>query len=764
MNEKTKSDLFGKLISGKDIQAELQSRKSEYVYQSINIKHKELIGEAVENGWEIYREFQTVVKLRQRKAHDVYFEDKVWSLFASLGFSTLNKDRHFRMPYDKNNPSLTQQIDVLAKDEESILIIECKSATKNRKGDFKKELDAIKGNIDGIIKSLKWLYPDTKLKYKYIFATENYALSDPDIDRLNALNAVHFDGDAIEYYIKMFDQIGLAAKYQLLGALFAGQEIPEMDNRIPAIRGKMGGHTYYAFSIEPKKLLKISFVLHRSKANTNMMPTYQRIIKKNRLQSIHKFIDEESGYFPNSIVISIDSNKRGELEFDQANTQVPSSLANAGILHLPKKYRSAFIIDGQHRLYGYANSRFSETNTIPVVAFLNLERSEQVKLFMQINENQKPVPKNLRVTLSADLLWTSSDYTEQITALRSRIALYLGEDRKSPLYDKISIGEDKKIITSTQIDIALKRSHFLGKVTKNKIEELGIFYQGNIDEAYDKLTLYLTLCFDYIRDSIEEIWEEKDNIILINKGIYALVLIFSDLAAFVIDSKEITDKSNPKQIFKEVQTYLDSVILFYKELDDDTAKDLKSAYGTNGDRKYWRSIQKYIRDQYSDFNPDGLDDYLKKEEKEFNTKAFEYIRAIETFFKKDFKEKLINEYGEKLWFKKGLPVKVGEEATKLMYKKNLEVENEDEEVTEWDCINIIDYREIALKNWTIFEKIYTRPGEKKISGGKDAKTAWMARVERLRNQVVHSYYVTEDDYNFIEEVHEWLINPSSEDA
>lgn len=758
MEARDSNNLMEKLISGKEIISELQKRKSDYIYQSISKKYKEEIEEALTKGWEQDKEFKTVIRFRKFKSHDVRFEDRVWTLFALLGFSTLNKDRNFRVPYDKNNPLLTQQIDVFAKDDESILIIECKSATQNKKGDFKKELDAIKGNIGGIVSSLRKLFPGTKLKYKYIFATENYALSDLDLDRLKALNAIHFDSDTIEYYTKMYDQIGLATRYQLLGALFAGQEIPEMDNRIPAIKGNMGGHTYYAFSIEPEKLLKISFVLHRSKANTNMMPTYQRIIKKNRLRAIHKFIDEEKGYFPNSVVISIDSGKNKELQFDLANTQVPSSIASAGILHLPKKYKSAFIIDGQHRLYGYANSQYKQSNSIPVVAFLNLERSEQVKLFMQINENQKAVSKNLRVTLKSDLLWSSSDYTEQMTALRSRIALYLGEDRHSALFNKISVGEDCRIITLPQIDLALKRTNFFGRVTKSNIEELGIFFKGNIDDAYENTIQYLAQCFDYIKDNIKDIWDSDNNIILINKGVYSLILIFSDLASHVIQNGSI-DKSctSPKLIFKEVQNYLDSVIHFYKDMDEETMTDLKSAYGTNGDRKYWRTVQKYIRDQYADFNPEGLDEYLKKESKEFNTKAFEYIRAIETFFKDDFKRRLIDEYGEKLWFKKGVPPKIGESAVTLMYQKNREIENENEEVTEWDCINIIAYREIALKNWKIFEEAYTRPNEKKISGGKDAKTEWMVKIERLRNKNFHSYSVTEEEYYFIEDIHNWLL-------
>ena len=55
----------------------------------------------------------------------------------------------------------------------------------------------------------------------------------------------------------------------------------------------MGGYTYYAFSIQPEILLKIGYVLHRSEANEGMMPTYQRIIKKSRLKSVHDFIENK---------------------------------------------------------------------------------------------------------------------------------------------------------------------------------------------------------------------------------------------------------------------------------------------------------------------------------------------------------------------------------------------------------------------------------------------------------------------------------------
>lgn len=134
----------------------------------------------------------------------------------------------------------------------------------------------------------------------------------------------------VEYYFNLSKHLGSCSRYQLLGSLFANQEIKNMENRIPAIQGKMGGYTYYSFSIEPEKLLKVGYVLHRNEANQNMMPTYQRIIKKARLKSVRSFIND-GGYFPNSIIISIDSGGRG-LVFDQSSTKVEGSISKLGIL------------------------------------------------------------------------------------------------------------------------------------------------------------------------------------------------------------------------------------------------------------------------------------------------------------------------------------------------------------------------------------------------------------------------------------------------
>jgi len=756
MTEEQKLNFFEGLIADKEISKELRRRKKMFVNRSIPNRNERELEELINDGWEIEKEFKTSKRLKINKSPEKLFVDKVWSLFASLGFHFMNKEDQISLPYDKSDFDLKHPIHLFAKDDETVIIVECRSTLiKIKKSDFNSDLEAYKERIGGILKTIQQLFPSQKLKFKFILATKNYSLSEEDSKLLEDINGIHFDNNHIDYYSNMFKQIGHTTKYQFLGALFSGQEIPELENMIPAIRGKMGGHTYYSFSIEPEKLLKIGYVLHRNKAHSNMMPTYQRIIKRARLKSVNEFIDKRNGYFPNSIIISIDSKK--DLGFDRANTQVKNSISDIGILHLPKRYRSAYIIDGQHRVYGYANSKYKSTNSIPVVAFVDLDREEQVKLFMQINENQKAVSKNLRTTLNADLLWTSSSYIDQQKALRARISIMLGESSSSALFDKISIGEDRRTITQEAFDKSLNKSGLLGMVTKNKIEKLGTFYNGNIDETFERLSIFLKLTFNYVKDCIPLIWDRPNNVLLINKGIYAIIKLQSDIVDFLIETKVLKVGDSAKKYFEESKSYLDPAINFFQEMDGELEETLRKAYGTGGYTKYWRTLQMSVSDVYKEFNPVGLEEYKKREAREYNTKAFKYIRDIETYFKNDFKEKLKSKFGTK-WFKNGVPPQLAKKAMETAYDKNLKIENEENEVKPWDCLTIIAYRTIALKNWRdLFEIEYTRPNERKINGGKEAKTQWMVKLENLRNENFHQYSVSEDEFYFLEELHDWLI-------
>ncbi|EHZ5706344.1 DGQHR domain-containing protein, partial [Enterococcus faecalis] len=495
-----------------------------------------------------------------------------------------------------------------------------------------------------------------------------------------------------------------------------------------------------------------------------MMPTYQRVIKKSRLESIQSFVDE-GGFFPNSLIINID--KQGLL-FDRSSSQVDDSISKLGILHLPNIYRSAYIIDGQHRLYGYANSEYATSNTVPVVAFVDLDKKEQVKLFMDINENQKAVSKNLRTTLQADLLWESDNVQERQLALKCRIAQRLGEDFDSPLYGRIIIGENSKTedqcIKLDTIKRALDKSNFLDMYDRHgeSLLRKGTFDTGNNEETMHKLLKLFKETLFYIKNNVEE-WDTSDlsnRFVVINPGIYSLIRVIDDVINYYteVENQEILDLTQEGLMYY-IQPFLDSIVNFFDNVTEEAKNRLKSMYGGKRDIFYWRTLQLSISNEIIGFRPDGMEKYWRDNDKRFNDESYNMIRETEKFLNTDFKNKLESYYGED-WFKLGLPKKVYDESIKLAASKNYN-KKRNEEVEPWSCLNTIHYREIAIhgKNWgEIFSIPYTMPGEESISGGKNAKTKWIEKFSRIRNENHHTYSISEEEFLFLKQVYEWLID------
>ncbi len=251
-----------------------------------------------------------------------------------------------------------------------------------------------------------------------------------------------------------------------------------------------------------------------------------------------------------------------------------------------------------------------------MVAFLGLSRPEQVKLFMEINENQKAVSKDLQNTLNADLLWTSPSKIDQMKALCAKIGIFLGEDRSSPLFGMVSIGEDKRNITTQAIQNALKRSSFLGKVTKSRIEEPGTIYNGDLDHTYERLTKLLVLTFGYIAECVPDEWEKRDDgMLAINKGVYGTIMLLGDILLYLEKTGALNvRKANATALFAESKTYFDALIVYLREMSVETKAELKVSLGSNAETKYWRLFQKAIHDVFPDFNPDEMEKYFEDQE------------------------------------------------------------------------------------------------------------------------------------------------------
>ena len=750
-------DLGDRLFPAKAIAREARRRLSRYQLRNVP---RSSIGAYEQEGWTVERRLRRSVKIRKPKPHDVAFRDRVWSTFARLNFDLMNRGDGIDLDIGAGGRS--QHVSVLAGDDEVILIITCLSSESLRTTHLRHEVQSMIDSREEILKFLRRQFPGRKVKF--IIATNNLAVSRSAQDAMEAADIMHMDEDSIDYFMLLAEHLGKAARYQLLGSLFAGQRIPALDPEVHAIRGRMGGLTYYSFAIEPDRLLKLAYILHRNKANSSLMPTYQRLIKKSRLQAVSRFVDD-GGFFPNSIIINLETGNRGP-RFDPVSKAGDGPVL--GTLYLPRTYRAAYVIDGQHRLYGYANSDRASSELVPVVAFVNLPRSEQVRLFMQINENQQAVPKNLRNTLNADLLWDSSDLREQIRALKLRIAQHLGEAKTSPLYGRIILGENPRspirCLTIEAINNGLTRGNFLGSFYKASAKEAGTFYRGTNDASFDALVPFIERCFSHVREGLGTQWALGSNdggFVFINTGVESLLRIFSDIVDDLIKTAGVDPRSSStEELFAMTAPYVDLVIEHLQSLSGEQAAEYRRMYGSGGSTRYWRRLQVAIRKGRPDFSPLGLDSFIEDEAKAFNTESFEMIRELETFLNRDVRRRLEDKFGGAKWFHLGVPRKVRESALLLMAQKNVELDPDDQ-VTEWDCLHLIDYQTIMVQSQEIwlelFAKRYTRPGEETKTGSWKARTNWLVELNRIRNENAHTYVVKPKEYEFLTGLTSWLV-------
>ena len=723
-------------------------RKSPFFFKTIEKKKQE---SSEKEGWEfIPSKLKKSIKMQKPKPHNVAFEDRLWALFAKMGFDYINANNNFKLEY---LPGLKKQIDVFAADSEAIIIVECKSSETRKRISYQKDINELVGIKENLRIAAQKLFPGN-LKVAFIFATNNSIVSNNDKQRLKEDSIFYFNQDDIDYFEQLSDHLGSAAKFQMFGKLFEAQKIPELKNRVPAIKGKnAAGHTFYSFSIEPEYLLKIGFILHRTQTSPEVTSAYQRLVKKTRLTAIGKYIDQ-GGYFPNSLIINIQTKRHRALRFEKAGNIEHDSSTSMGILHLPQTYRSAFIIDGQHRLYGYSVSKSGSHHTVPVVAFHNLPPEEQTTIFIDINHTQKSVPANLLHSIMADFHWNSSNDRLAISALKSRLFMEMNSDDQSPLYKRIIISEEKKrdercLTLQTIKNWGLSKVNFFGKLKGDRLISTGYLSEVDYEKTLQKAVDFLNTAFSKIEEGLEKQWDAgsgEGGFISMNIGISALIRTLDSIIEYLVKFKSLEPETmTGEEIAYKTWQYLDPVIEFVEGLDSEGIKKLRSLFGSGATEKVLREFQYAIHKEFEDFRPEGLKQWIKDNSGEYNQPAWDLgHNQIEPMIDEFIKAVLKEHFGEKYWWMEGVPTKIQKKCSDdKIDKKSMEPES--------NFLNTIHYYSIIEEKWTLFGNFFSPPGTENMK--KSKRLEWLKTFNSIRQKYSHPQRenTTEKEYNFLVE-------------
>lgn len=735
-------------------------RSKKAKYQTKTIDHS-MIEDFIKDGWEEDKgsTLKTKTKIRREKLHSTQFEDDIWCQLYELGYRQLNIDENFLLPFSPAKQD-KKQIDVIAVNDDSILIVECKSADK-RKGapSFREEIDAMSSRMDGSLKALRQVFGNDK-KIQFIFATRNLGVKQDgeDLNRLAQLKVFYFNDNTYEYINNLIAKYKSTASYQFQGLIFKGKSITSDPINVPALKGSMGGKSYFVFSLEPETLLKISFILHRTRANEAEFPTYQRLLVPSRLSGITKFIDN-GGFFPNSVILNFNTGNK-KLIFEPSS-KIGDTHSKAGILKIPNAFGIAYIIDGQHRIYGYANSEFKKTNTIPVVAFCDLESEEQLKIFMDINQNQKAVSPSLRLDLEEDLYWESEKADSRMKALKSSIIKVLANEPSSTLYREISVGEDNAPLTFAPFYRALTSSGLVPLAKGNKYKDEGVLYSmydtsnlnhgSEMKKAKREIADFIMRAYEFAASNYPSLMltaQDEQSLILSNRGTYAYISILGSLSKYIIHKGLINKKANAAERFEAIEKYVATLLDTLNSLTPEIKKGYLDKLGAAADIEWLRRFQSIIHEKLDDYNPEELSDWRQRQDEgiqeEGRKTTVDIERKIKGIVLKKLKELFGDNWDLEISSIKRECLNRAEEERERNYKEGLGVSH-----IEWtDMLTISDYKNIITKFWAKYpsnvktEDFITLSDIFAIDidedfNSKSDKVKWMSYYAKYRNSLAH---------------------------
>ena len=737
--------LLGPLLVGDDITTELRKRRKKDVYETVTASKKSLIAKKVEleeaDGWRTVRKNKKSTRMAKAKPADEQLEDEVWCILAQMGFQEMSKGRQFRVVVDDASPA--RQIDVFAKDDETVIIVECTRRDALGKRSMAQLIEKFQAIREGLHKSILKAYGrQPTLKIKPVIATRNIAWSDVDLDRCaRAKIGVLADGE-LDYYGALVKHLKHAARYQFLGYMFGGQKIDGLTKHVVATRGKMGGDTFYTFLIRPDELLKIAYVRHKASRDIDDLDTYQRMLQPRRLKQIAKYIDD-GGKFPTNIVVNLKTARGTKLQFDIKKRSGDEAW---GTLHLPRNYASAWLIDGQHRLYGYVYAHdkggfIDDSTTLPVLAYENLPSEKEMNLFIDINSKQVKVPTALLVELYGNLHWGSSNPGEAFQALHARIAWELNTRTDSPLHERMVVTGKRKThyrcLTTTSIQAGLRHAKLLGTLRRDVVLP-GPLSTANADDYkanLRKARSVLCDCMGMFSTELANHWRLGDDdggYLCTNNGVRALFHVIEDIAAH-IHRTDGTDLClfNAKETVAEVKPYLQILVDYFKDASAHEIKALRD-FGSSlaAVRRQAYGLEAHIQEGISSFNPPGLQKYLESRDEEGTAVASAKVRKIEQKLFDYVIGTLKRHYHGKqdAWWTKGIPVRIRKDCMNRWEDKDREGKKEAQ-------LFLINYIGICHHNWDLFKTAVSLDARNKDN--KKANTKWIKELNDIRNITAH---------------------------
>lgn len=385
-----------------------------------------------------------------------------------------------------------------------------------------------------------------KLFFLY-FSKTDLVLSDEDKKLFEGIHVVR--PATLSYFQKMAQNIKKSSRADIFRYLgVSSEDLGPADSggdtkRIKASiiyptdnTGFNNGVRVVSFMMSAEMLLRNAYVLRKDNWQETI-ELYQRLIEKDRIQKIRKYLAERKSTFINNIIVSLPEG----VEFKDAsgNSVAVSEVSgfDGHTMYIPNEMNSICVIDGQHRIYAHyegvdaleaeiakLRSRFHllVTGLIYPDAMPELERRKfESELFLDINSNARPVPQDVLLFIE-----TLKDPFSDLGVAR-QVLQRLNERAPFVNQFQLSLMDDSKIKIASIIKFALR---YLVEITDNPDRPSLIkYWSTESDRALlvrdkiakkdlTRLDAYVDYCvgvlaqyFSAVRASAKDAWEDPES-------------------------------------------------------------------------------------------------------------------------------------------------------------------------------------------------------------------------------------------------------------
>lgn len=426
------------------------------------------------------------------------------------------------------------------------------------------------------------------------------------------------------------------------------------------------------------------------------------------------------------------------------------------------------MIDGQHRLYGYAHAARGadrDRSVVPVLAYENLPLNEEIELFVDINTRQVKVPRNLVNEIISSLNINDPDPKKQLDALHARIVIRLDEYPSSPVRDRIlTVAQDKdhfRCLTLTSFVDGIAGNNLLGSIRRINRKDLGVIDPGPLADlsadpakTMNKAVVTISKYLNLFAEGLEHHWQlgdEKGGYLCTNNGIRALLVLMRRVITFVEANKSIRVRNlDAEDIVEYISPYIHHVIEYFKNA---SANDI-SAFRTRGsslstvDQNCFQMMS-IIHEKEPSFTTNDLIEYISSQDIEGAKEAKGKIDEINKIIFDDVIERLRARHGmaKDAWWIQGVP-----KGIRIGCDQRWNESDGDRE--RYQYLTLSNYPEIIQheNNWEVFRDYY---GFSEKGRKKSELIARIQRINSVRNITHHAEKgpLSKKDVDYVRRVH-----------